>query len=423
MKFASPDIAGGQPFEVARKLFCSADIDKIARQLADGRPIFKNGDGRKTFCPLCRSQSKRRRSRRTLSITARQGHILVHCHRCKSQGVEIVRALVSLGLLPNLFRERAAVRTLAESVRAAINDTAWTGTSKATDLSVLEVLLKIATRTRKAELGASAREVADRAQVRCSTAWRSLRRLTMDGWLESVHPAHGPRPAIWRLRTPKNLRDRSETIVHALKEGDRVFHRDPDFTGDRVERVHPVVSFPHEVFRWGKGLGLTKGRIYSALGAPRTASKIAETLEYKCVRNVRLHLRVLCERGLARKRSDGLYERCDDRLGPVAVQLGVSGANERQRIRHAAERASFQGWCEALEHWKRSGQVVDPETGVELASWVRPPQRVTLASFRRVVLSARMSTAEEALGNSVSQQGERRDSHRPTIERPFGIDQ
>jgi hypothetical protein len=261
-----PDSVSSGPFTTAPLSFCAADIDWIARQLADGRPIFRNGDGRKTFCPLCRSQSRRRKPRPTLSITARHGNLLVHCHRCTSQGVDMIRALVSRRLLPDLFRECAAARTLAERVRAGINSAAWNGTSKATDLSVLEVLLQIVTRTGKAEFGASVREVADSAQVRCSTAWRSLRRLTRDGWLEIVRPTQGIQSTIWRLCIPQNDRDRERTITHALKEGDRVFHRDPTFTDDRADGVHPVVSFPHEVFRWGKGLGAVKGRIYALLG-------------------------------------------------------------------------------------------------------------------------------------------------------------
>src|SRR5580658_8616548 len=61
----------------------SADIERLARDLAAGRRVLRNANGRKTYCPLCRPENARRRARPTLSLTARGGTLLVYCHRCR----------------------------------------------------------------------------------------------------------------------------------------------------------------------------------------------------------------------------------------------------------------------------------------------------------------------------------------------------
>jgi hypothetical protein len=55
----------------------TADIERLARELAAGRRVLKNANGRKTYCPLCRPENARRRARPTLSLTARTGTVLV----------------------------------------------------------------------------------------------------------------------------------------------------------------------------------------------------------------------------------------------------------------------------------------------------------------------------------------------------------
>jgi hypothetical protein len=121
----------------------TADIERLARELAAGRRVLKNANGRKTYCPLCRPENARRRARPTLSLTARTGTVLVYCHRCRRPGLEIIRALVDLGLLPNWFRESSAAFALLNQIRAAICAAEWNGTAKATDLLVLCALDEI----------------------------------------------------------------------------------------------------------------------------------------------------------------------------------------------------------------------------------------------------------------------------------------
>src|SRR6202022_1742075 len=93
---------------VAASPLISTDIDHLARALAAGRRIFKNMNGRKTYCPLCRPENGRRKNRPTLSLTGLGEKLLIYCHRCRRPGLELIRALVGLGLLPNHFRESSA---------------------------------------------------------------------------------------------------------------------------------------------------------------------------------------------------------------------------------------------------------------------------------------------------------------------------
>jgi hypothetical protein len=371
--------------------FTSDDVERIAQALSDGRRIFRSGDGRKTFCPLCQAENRRRRSRPTLSITARRGKILVHCHRCRSEGPDIIRELVRLELLPNLFRETSDSLALVDRIHGAIRDATWSGTCKATDRLILIALTEILRRCRKERFGASIRDVALRARVKETTAWRSLRRLADSGWLEKIEPARGEQAAIWRLRVPRGSEDRAATLRHARREDDRLFLADPFFRGaDRAGCARLAAPVPHDVFRWGKGLGAVKGQIYSLLATPLKPIEIALTLGYKYSRNVRIHLQRLAKYDLVRRRSDGRYELSDADLNAVAVQLGVFGASEKQRARDAEKRSSFHRLHELFQHWKKLGEVVDPETGAVLESGIRPSKSASIADFRRAVRSGRM---------------------------------
>jgi predicted transcriptional regulator len=378
-----PSVAAAPPLN-------SADIERLARELAAGRRVLKNANGRKTYCPLCRPENARRRARPTLSLTAHAGTLLVYCHRCRRPGLEIIRALVDLGLLPNWFRESSAAFALLKQIRAAIYAAEWNGTAKATDLLVLCALDEIIKASLKTKFGASVRQIAERAQIDYATASRSLRRLAKTGWVEKIAGARDGNAAVWRLGLPRP--DRNATITPAGKEGDRLLRADPFFgEGDRANQNRPVACFRHELFRRGRGLGPIKGRIYALLAAkPLTTREIAARLKYRHTRNVRIHLCVLIEQCLIRRRSDARFECCNINLDEVAKRLGVLGLNERQRARHAEERASFRKWCELFERWKRAGQIVDPATGLVIASGTQPRKTAKLADFRRVVLLGRV---------------------------------
>jgi DNA-binding MarR family transcriptional regulator len=392
-----------------RQTFTVEDARRLAQELDEqGRGIVRNGpEGFKTFCPLCRSETHRPRPRRTLSVSANDGKPLVYCHKCKADGRELIRDLVSRGLLPDLSADRFEPFTAQiKEIRAAIENSAWSGRGKATELAVLELLFQIEMRCRKTEFGASIREVAQGSRISDATASRVLKRLVNGGWIKLVRPTDFIHPATWRLCVPENAGDRTATVSeHAQRAGDRLLHSDPCYRGGRAGSSRSVT--PHDVFRWGAGLGPVNGRIYAALENPRSATELATLLKYKSVRNVRVHLRRLERIGLVRRRTDRRFERCDDRrLNEVAENLGVLGESDRQRARHLQERTAFRRWCDAFEHWKLTGVVVDPDTGVFVKSGVRPGKRSTLADFRRTVLSG-PTHAMPGVGDSEMHEGAR----------------
>jgi DNA-binding transcriptional ArsR family regulator len=374
--------------------FVALDGERIAHALSNGRRIHRNRDGWKTDCPLCDSNSKRRKPHATLSVTIRGGKILVHCHRCHADPVSIIRELVRLDLLPDHFRDSSKALALIDQVRASTAAITWNGTGPATDLKVLHVLCKISRQCCKTVFSASARQVGENARVDEGTASRSKRRLVSAGWLEKVNAERGARAATWRLRIPTDIADRDATIRHASRAGDGLMKIDPCFTrGDRAGLACSAPPFDHDLFRWG-GLGPTKGRIYSLLALSMTAGEIAKTLAYKHTRNVRLHLHELAKEGLVHRLDDGRYERTDVDLDGVAARRGVLGASARQSARHRVERVTWRRWSNAFEHWRRSGEVVDPETGEVLESQELPGKRAAMRVFRYRILSIRATRLE-----------------------------
>jgi hypothetical protein len=83
----------------------------------------------------------------------------------------MIRELVRLGLLPNLFRKTSAALAVVDEVRAAIGAAVWIGTAKATDRLVLFAVIRIVERCRKEEVGVSVREVALLASQNPATVW------------------------------------------------------------------------------------------------------------------------------------------------------------------------------------------------------------------------------------------------------------
>jgi len=318
----------------------------------------------------------------------------VCCHRCKREGIEIISELVRLTLLPNFFRTNSAAVAVVDSVRAAMCGAIWIGTAKATDRLVLFALTEIGERCLKEEFGASVREVALLARQNPVTVWRSLNRLATAGWLERIACARDERAAIWRLKVPEEAADRGATISHAGERRIGLLQSDPSHRGDRADSSHSVIPFSHDAFRWGKGLGAVKGQIYELLKMPLTASEVAELLGYKYPRSARVHLQKLIQHGLVQRGEDGRYERAEADLDVVAEHLGTLGATVAQHERYRRERASWQAWWRAYEHWKRTEEIIDPETGVLLESGNRLHKRATMADFQRQVLSGRMLNAD-----------------------------
>lgn len=234
-----------------------------------------------------------------------------------------------------------------------------------------------------------------RSHLNEATVWRSLGRLAKAGWLENIAGARDERAAIWRLKIPKEAGDRRATIQRAEKGRDRLLQVDPSLRADgRADLSGPVIPFLHDAFRWKRGLGPIKGEIYSLLEKPLKVNEVAELMGYRSLRNARVHLKKLVQHGLVQRGADGRYERGEADLDAVADHLGTLGATAAQDARYRRERASCQALQRAYETWKRTGEVVDPETGLVLESGEVPPKRATKAAFRRQVLSGRMLNEE-----------------------------
>ncbi len=98
----------------------------------------------------------------------------------------------------------------------------------------------------------------------------------------------------------------------------------------------------HDVFRF-LGVGLNAMFVRELLDQKRGTSVAELTDDLHLPREtIRRSLLKLEEAGLVEQRSDLLWYLLEKDLDLVAEELGISGAADRQRIRHAKERASFR---------------------------------------------------------------------------------
>jgi hypothetical protein len=285
---------------------------------------------------------------------------------------------------------------LANEVERALATASWNGVAATTDLAVLRFLIEVTRQSCKTEVGAAVRTVAEKARVAISTVSCSLRRLVAAGWVTRVTRAKGGSAAIWHIRVPKTWADRTQTLPSDREACDRLYVFDPRGPkGSRADVCRPVPSFDHDLFRW-RGLGKSKGRIYALLAVPLRTSQIASALHYRDAGNARVHLRVLVKKELVKRGADGCYARTDADLDALAAQLGVKGSSDRQKARHRVERESWRRWSQAFEHWRRTGQIIDPETGEMLESQEVPNRNVKMHTFRQRVLVIRATLIANA---------------------------
>jgi hypothetical protein len=387
--------------------FTSADMDRIARQLAKGRRVSRNGDGRKSYCPLCEPENRPQKPRPTLSVAARGGQPLFFCHRCRRDGRDIIQELVRLGLLPNSFKKSSQVLATVDQVLRGAVASDWKRIGGANALKVLMAVCGIAQRCFRNVVAASERDVADLADLSAAAAGRALKRLARDGWLERVERCNGKKAARWRLQIPPSkTRIEPSQSKPAEEVGDRMKQIDPCFIrGGRAASSRPAASFRHDLFRSTRGgLGPVKGRVYEVLKTPMTSAQISKALGLRCRRNATIHTRALILEGLVRRLADGRYERTAANLDGIAARRGVLGAGERQREQHAKERQLWRRWCDALDHYRETGEVLEPATGLVLARLSVLP-RYKMRDFRRIVSLLEQSRRQH-LPNSESRRAD-----------------
>ena len=205
----------------------------------------------------------------------------------------------------------------------------WRGTGGATDKAVYEALLKIAVRIGRIHDSMPPSEVGELAGVHGRTAGRSLKRLRARRLIRLDEPSDGKMPAArWSLKTvpATQVTHTGPTLFEAVWK---------PFAADASQSVAA------DIFRWGKGLGKSKWRIWSMLseiplGTTDLAAAVGTTR-----RTVQRHLAELVEYGLATRASDG-WVRGAATHKEVADRLGVIGEGTRQKERHRFQRVGYK---------------------------------------------------------------------------------
>lgn len=246
------------------------------------------------------------------------------------------------------------VRFRVQELREYANRVPWRGVAGASDHSVFDALLRIASRIgRLGDFDASAREVAELAEVSKETAARSLKRLAKRGLVRQERAACGANAAKWSLRLDWPERAQlTQTYPHQPLD---------------VEPVC-VTHARGDIFRWGT-LGKSAGLVWSRLSnEPLSARQLASELG-TLPGTVRRHLGVLFEHDLAVRDDFGHWFLGPESPEAVAEKLGVAGTAEHERQRHREERARFftarQAHAIALD---TPPERIDYETGEVIAT-------------------------------------------------------
>ena len=310
------------------------DVEARLHELAKRLKLYRYRNGYRGACPVHPSKS-----RNSLSIAPgnEKSIILMHCFSgCSYREIYEQIASEHPDILPpkNFVDE---VPEAVEQVKEALSTAPWVGRGKATELDVLVAHIQIADAARSDEYFASVREIAEHGKIQDpATVSRAQCRLIKAGWLLRLRRSGGDgRPAKWRLQVPP---ERDSQATFSVRKY-------------RVQNVALRSLFlltRSDLFRNGRGLGKTVGRIFGAItiSGPVTAKNLAELLGYKAVRPIRNALKRLCHHGLVSEHGRGPHGAKQWWLGPrseheVAEELGLLGETERQRERHMNQRHAY----------------------------------------------------------------------------------
>lgn len=301
------------------------------------------------------------------------GKILLYCWSgCTYRA--IYEQLAGDGWLPLKNFETPEI---VKQIATAVNALNWIGLGKASERAVLMAYLAIARNCGDDTFYASERELALRSKLNSrQTVGLAEKRLARDGWLEKVEGAtNNGLPALWRLCLPDAYSEK-ETKTTAIKNG----HTNSPLREELRMAIHDrsCFSMSHaELFRNGRGLGKTAGKIYGAiLGlGPITSADLAKVLGYGDKRSVQIQIKRLAAHsmvvtiGFARVGLRGenapLWWFGPKSEFDVAAELGLLGETQRQHARHADERLSYSmiRKVKAGEaEWTENG-IVDRATG------------------------------------------------------------
>ena len=221
-----------------------------------------------------------------------------------------------------------AVRLAAMRVWALSRS--WPGRRGPGTQAVLLALIDKASLTGRFEFNASLRELADLSGISgLQTVRRGLAALQDAGVLRDGDPRELDRdescPA-YRRSSPRRLVWLQEMET---------------FLDQAATDIATEEALAHDVWRNRVGLGKSAQRLYRALTTtPGTPAELAGLLGVT-VRTVRRQLKSLQLNGLAACRSDGSWRHVEMDLDVLASEIGAQGRGERQRQKHAQQRAGY----------------------------------------------------------------------------------
>ncbi len=336
------------------KSFTSGDAWDVAHQLAlDRGCVRKNGNGYKTWCPLCPL-----RKNPTFSIAARDGLPVFTCHRCCERGpagearrLEILHEMIQRGLLQDARRTRTRALATVAAVQRTVAISIWKGTAGANARLVLRALCEISLCCGKEKFSASLFQLGELTNLSPSAVSRALQRLQQKGSLEKVVSAsRGARIATsWRIKTPpsRGVIELANSL-HAPEECDQSLSLRSPFRGEPGGTLRPAAVTPlqHALFSSIRGgLGSVKGRIYAVLSSSRTSSEIARLLGSKDRHSANPHLRALMKLGIVRRLEDGRYQRTSANLDEIAASRGIFDALNKRRAKYLEQRERERDRC------------------------------------------------------------------------------
>ena len=222
---------------------------------------------------------------------------------------------------------------LAVALAEWANDRRWLGRSGGTDRAIYLAHLEIVRRCARNPYGASCRELAAIAGTGHKTATRATDRLIAQDLLEVTAESKASLSTRYRLLEPEGLEFHSDTLPHMGGI-------------ESVSQRNRTLEESLDVWRWS-GLGKTGAQVYAMLAerGRLTAVELVE-LTGRAKATVWRKLQAMQALGLAEQIEETGQWVLDDLgdLSEAARELGTAGLADRQRQRHARQRALH--WAE-----------------------------------------------------------------------------
>lgn len=224
--------------------------------------------------------------------------------------------------------------TKLDAIDRAIHGTCWSGRSGARDLAVAVTLLSLARCLGSTSFGVASRWLAERIGCSHVAASSALQRLIKLGWIRMIARHTARHAARFELLIPKCMNLSSQ----GAGAGGR----------DRLESLmHPA----EDVWRWG-GAGPGARVAWLVLDevpkATREVAVLCGRTDSAGLGTTRARLKRLESFGLAARLGGG-WVRGPATLAEAVRGTRAEGAGERQRRRHAEERAAQAAWLRDLD--------------------------------------------------------------------------